>query len=115
MDIHKMNVQFDESANRVDAPPDRSRSRGREVVCALSMLLNYILIKNIQKSSGRGGAGNIRSSVERDSRTYIDSVPVRDREHSPLPGVRSHPLVAIPRPHNFTHLGSDIHRSWRSR
>jgi hypothetical protein len=38
-----------------------------------------------QKSSGRGGAGNIRCAAAVDAGTFVESVPVAGREVSPSP------------------------------
>jgi hypothetical protein len=55
-----------------------------------------------QKSSGRGGAGNIHSASVRDDHTYIDSLPVRGREASPA-GVRTY-SVSGPHPSHLHNL-----------
>lgn len=90
------NVHFEEP-NSTTAQ-ERSRSRGRDFVrpsCLFSHILTHRLA---QKSSGRGGAGNIRSAAAIDEGTYVESVPVRGRETSePSAGVR--PLHTLhPRP-----------------
>jgi hypothetical protein len=38
-----------------------------------------------QKSSGRGGAGNIHLSAAADAGTHVDSVPLRAQDGSPSP------------------------------